>query len=138
MLRRAKAPETATRVTRVPKSTRRAPRVIPESPRRGFSGFLPPPFASLTDGGIFQGNGKVHGCRLSLTDQDFAANRTGPLVPSGDGVFPGRQILEKEISFGVGGGEMGIAQDQNDGAHVRMDMAEDPYDPRLVEADRAR
>src|SRR5258705_8948163 len=84
-LNNAKEPATDTSVTRVPNNTRRAPRLIPASPRDDVTGASREGVASVTDGCIFQRDGEVHGGLLAGSNQELASNRPGSLMACGDG-----------------------------------------------------
>src|SRR5437899_2978662 len=135
-LSKAKAHPIAATMTRVPKRTSRVLRLIPESP--DIQRPSRPATGSLGEGGIFQWNGEVNDRGFPGFDGDLPAHRTRPLVPGGDGVVPGWEIQEPESAAGVGGGEVGIIQDEDDCAHVGVDVTEHSDDPGLIEANRAR
>src|SRR5215471_7319965 len=134
-LSRAKANATASRVTSVPNSTSRAPRLLPASQASGASRD-PDAGRSVGDGNIFQGNGEIDRAGASRLNHDLAADRPGALVPRRDGVLPGRKVGEVEGPLGAGGGEEGIVEHQDDAAHIGVDVAENLHDAGLVEADR--
>ena len=57
-------------------------------------------------------------------------------VPRHDGVGARRDVVEAIAALGVGHREERMAEHQDERAHVRMDLAEDPHDSRPIEPDR--
>ena len=67
-----------------------------------------------------------------------ARSSATPSFQATSGVGAGRDVVDAVAALGVGDREEAVAEHQDEGAHVRVDVAEHPHDARAVEAHRLR
>src|SRR5688500_8254583 len=67
---------------------------------------------------------KVHFDRAGLGNGDRLLFTGGAVVPRGHGVGAGREVVDAVPTVDVGRREVRMAEDEDEGAHVRVNVAE--------------
>src|SRR6185503_7403245 len=82
-------------------------------------------------------NVEIDGSRLAGGDVNAPRDRLDVLVPSDDDVVALGHVADREVVGIVGRCEERIGQHENDGAHIRMNVAEHLHGSRAIEGYRA-
>ena len=69
-------------------------------------------------------------------DRHVLAERLAHLVPDGESIPPGRHVADEEPAVGPADAEPGGRAHQDIAAHVRVDVAREPDEPRLFRRER--
>src|SRR5437867_5211781 len=81
---------------------------------------------------------EIDGRRVAGLHADVVGHGSDSLVPSDDGVLSRRDVVDDEPARGVGLREQRILEDEDDRAHVGVDVAEHLNDAGTLEHERLR